>query len=164
MKSSNIVLPGRKTLVWLLLFVAALWILAGCGGRRAEAPAEEQPVAEAPSSEAAAVTEEKEEVESESPEGERAERVSTEGVSGEELFRTYCAKCHGLKGLGDGPSVGSLRTQGGMNLTILQDRSDEEIFMTITAGKGSEMPPWGLVLTEEERWALVEYIRTLGGQ
>ncbi len=160
MKPSNIVLPGRKALVWLFILIAASFVFAGCGGRRAEAPAEEQPAAEVPSSEAAAVTED-ERAESESAED---ESVEGEAIAGEELFRTYCAKCHGLKGLGDGPSVGSLRTQGGMNLTILQDRSDEEIFLTISAGKGSEMPPWALVLTEEERWALVEYIRTLGSQ
>jgi len=83
----------------------------------------------------------------------------------ETLFITYCAKCHGLEGLGNGPSAGSLRGVGqGMNLTILQDRSDEEIFNTITGGKGAEMPPWGLVLTEEQRNILVAYIRTLGNE
>lgn len=85
-------------------------------------------------------------------------------TDGETLFVTYCAKCHGLGGLGDGPSVGSLSTQSGMNLTVLQDRTDEEIFNTITGGKGVEMPPWGLVLTVEQRQALVQYIRTLGEQ
>lgn len=84
-------------------------------------------------------------------------------TDGETLFVTYCAKCHGLGGLGDGPSVGSLRDPSGMNLTILQDRTDDEIFNTITGGKGVEMPPWGLVLTEEQRHSLVSYVRSLGG-
>ncbi len=84
-------------------------------------------------------------------------------TDGETLFITYCAKCHGLGGLGDGPSVGSLRDPSGMNLTILQDRTDDEIFNTITGGKGVEMPPWGLVLTEEQRHSLVSYVRSLGG-
>jgi mono/diheme cytochrome c family protein len=83
----------------------------------------------------------------------------------ETLFVAYCAKCHGLEGLGNGPAAGSLRSVGeGMTLTILQDRSDEEIFNIITGGKGAEMPPWGLVLTEEQRTILVGYVRTLGNE
>jgi len=83
-------------------------------------------------------------------------------TDGETLFISYCAKCHGKSGLGDGPSVGSLSTQDGMNLTILQERSDEELYATITGGKGVEMPPWGIVLTDEQREILVTYVRSLG--
>jgi len=79
----------------------------------------------------------------------------------EELFVNYCAKCHGLSGLGDGPSVGSLRTQSGLNLTILADKSDDELFEIISTGKGSDMAPWELALTAEQRQGLVQYIRTL---
>lgn len=82
-------------------------------------------------------------------------------TDGKVLFVTYCAKCHGLTGLGDGPSVGSLRVQAGLNLTILGSKSDEEIFTTISGGKGTEMPPWELILSEEQRQALVKYVRTL---
>ena len=83
-------------------------------------------------------------------------------TDGETLYIDNCAKCHGLGGYGDGPSIGSLGAiTGSFVLTILDDRSDEELFNTITNGKGVEMPPWGLVMTEEQRWALVDYIRTL---
>lgn len=80
---------------------------------------------------------------------------------GKALFTSYCAKCHGMTGFGNGPSAASLSTQTGMNLTILQDRSDEELYQTISAGKGVEMPPWGLVLTPEQRRAILTYVRTL---
>jgi mono/diheme cytochrome c family protein len=79
---------------------------------------------------------------------------------GRELYRTHCAKCHGLGGLGDGPSVGSLRTQGGLNLTILGSETDGEIFWKISVGRG-DMPPWELVLPPEDRWHIVNYLRTL---
>ncbi len=82
-------------------------------------------------------------------------------VGAEELFVNNCAKCHGLGGLGDGPSVGSLRTQAGLNLTILKDKTDDELLDTISVGKGSDMPPWELVLTADQRQELVKYIRTL---
>jgi len=86
---------------------------------------------------------------------------NTDSASGEDLFVNNCAKCHGLGGLGDGPSVGSLRTQAGLNLTILKDKTDDELYETISIGKGSDMPPWELVLTKEQRQGLIQYIRTL---
>ncbi len=85
----------------------------------------------------------------------------TDSTDGEELFTLLCTKCHGLGGLGNGPSVASLSTQAGMNLTALADRSDEELMTTITEGKGVEMPPWGLILRVEQREALLAYVRTL---
>lgn len=85
----------------------------------------------------------------------------TDSTDGEELFTLLCTKCHGLSGLGDGPSVGSLSAQAGMNLTDLADRSDEELMTTITEGKGIEMPPWGLILNLEQREVLIAYVRTL---
>lgn len=85
-------------------------------------------------------------------------------TDGEVLFRSYCAKCHGLSGLGNGPSAASLSTQTGMNLTIVQLKTDEELYQTISAGKGVEMPPWGLVLTPEQRRALLAHVRSLGPQ
>lgn len=81
--------------------------------------------------------------------------------SSQELFMNNCAKCHGLKGLGDGPSVGALRTQAGLNLTIVASKSDDELYKTISSGKGSDMPPWELVLTKEQRLDLIKHIRTL---
>lgn len=86
----------------------------------------------------------------------------TDSTDGEELYMILCTKCHGLGGLGDGPSVGSLSTQSGLNLTILQDLSDEEIMEFITIGKGIEMPAWGLILTRVQREALMQFVRTLG--
>ncbi len=79
---------------------------------------------------------------------------------GRQLYGQSCAKCHGRNALGDGPVVGSLRTQGGLNLTILGTETDGEIFWKISAGR-VEMPPWELVLKPEDRWHLINYLRTL---
>jgi mono/diheme cytochrome c family protein len=83
---------------------------------------------------------------------------------GREMFTYYCAKCHGVTGLGDGPSVGSLRTQAGLNLVALKDKSEGEIFDTVSGGKGSDMPPWELQLTPAQRTEIVGYIRRLQTQ
>lgn len=82
-------------------------------------------------------------------------------TGGREMYTYYCAKCHGISGLGDGPSVGSLRSQSGMNLTILGNESDEEILDTIAQGKGTDMPPWELRLSPEQRKEILGYIRQL---
>ena len=84
-----------------------------------------------------------------------------ESMDAETLYIDNCAKCHGLTGLGDGPSVGSLNTQSGLNLTILQDMSEDEIREIISVGKGMEMPPWELLLNEEQLQALTDYVRSL---
>jgi mono/diheme cytochrome c family protein len=44
----------------------------------------------------------------------------------------------------------------------VQDDTDGELFWKITTGRGA-MPPWGQ-LPESDRWALVQYIRSLGGK
>jgi predicted small secreted protein len=82
-------------------------------------------------------------------------------MDAETLYIDNCAKCHGLTGLGDGPSVGSLNTQYGLNLTILQNMSEDEIREIISVGKGMEMPPWELLLNEEQLQALTDYVRSL---
>ena len=84
-----------------------------------------------------------------------------ESMDAETLYIDNCAKCHGLTGLGDGPSVGSLNTQSGLNLTILQDMSEEEIREIISVGKGMEMPPWELLLNGDQLQVLTEYVRSL---
>lgn len=86
----------------------------------------------------------------------------TNTTDGEELYVMLCSKCHGLGGIGDGPSMGSLHLTGGMTLTILDDRTDEELLETITYGKGVDMPAWGLVLNLEQRESILAYVRTLG--
>lgn len=80
---------------------------------------------------------------------------------GREMFTYYCAKCHGITGLGDGPSVGSLRTQAGLNLVAAKTKSDQELVDTISGGRGIDMPPWELRLSPQQRTELVQYIRRL---
>lgn len=88
----------------------------------------------------------------------KATKASVE--RGRKIFMDSCAKCHGLKALGDGPSVGSLRVQGGLNLIILGTETDGEIFWKISVGR-VEMPPWELFLKAEDRWHVVNYLRTI---
>lgn len=71
-----------------------------------------------------------------------------------------CVACHGAKGVGDGPAAAALPAKpANWTSPAVQGESDGEIFWKITNGRGP-MPPWKH-LSENDRWALVHYIRTL---
>ena len=80
------------------------------------------------------------------------------------LVETNCASCHGTSGHGDGPAAAALPPPKPANWTAanVQKQTDGEIFWKISNGRGA-MPPWKH-LPENERWALVNYIRTLKGK
>ena len=80
---------------------------------------------------------------------------------GAATFKNFCIACHGTKGLGDGPG-GKYLTPKPANLrsSRVQDQVDGEIFWKITNGKGP-MIKWGPMIKENDRWDLVNYIRTL---
>lgn len=103
-------------------------------------------------------------------------------VTGGEVFRTYCATCHGPSGRGDGPLAGAMRRKPA-DLTEIAKRNGGEypseiVYRTID-GKtpvrghgGPDMPVWGDAFarshdggdeaTVKQRIdSLVEYIRTL---
>lgn len=88
---------------------------------------------------------------------------STWVQKGKTVYQTYCATCHGQKGLGDGPAGKALKplprnlvegkwTQGGSSIKLYQ---------TITNGiQGTAMVAFSY-LAKEERWSLVHYIRSI---
>ena len=82
---------------------------------------------------------------------------------GSELFAANCAVCHGDEGLGDGPAAETLETKPA-NLTAshVQGLSDGALFYIISHGRPkTPMPAWEGTLTEEERWNVVNFLRTL---
>ena len=88
---------------------------------------------------------------------------------GEALYQKQCAVCHGPKGGADGKAAyllsptprDFLRDKFRLVSTTNMEATDEDIFETITRGMlGSAMPPWGH-LAENDRWALVYYVRYL---
>ncbi len=81
---------------------------------------------------------------------------------GEKLYVTYCSKCHGMNGNGAGPSAHGFSTNPRQLWAWHNaDKSaDPYLFWFITDGR-TDMPPWGVILTENERWDLVNYIKTI---
>lgn len=80
---------------------------------------------------------------------------------GKTLYTTYCSPCHGLKGKGDGPAAANLQVKPADHTSAtVQAESDGAIFWKI--GEGFDpMPSYKTALTETQRWAIVNYIRTL---
>ena len=90
--------------------------------------------------------------------------VNADGKSisrGKELYKVNCLLCHGEKGNGKGPISADLKVKPG-NFTdkqMMQMMTDGEIFYKISKGEDL-MPAWEGKLKENERWDLVNYIKT----
>jgi mono/diheme cytochrome c family protein len=78
---------------------------------------------------------------------------------GQKLYRRDCQECHGKAGHGDGPEGASLKPlPANLASTGVQSQSDGALFWKITQGRG-EMPK--AELDENEKWAVIAYVRTL---
>jgi mono/diheme cytochrome c family protein len=72
---------------------------------------------------------------------------------GLELFKANCATCHGLSGNGQGPAAHGIATfpRELWAWNNAPASTDAYLFGFITNGR-NEMPPWGLILSENDRW------------
>ena len=73
---------------------------------------------------------------------------------GEETFKANCAVCHGEDGTGK-----VLGAADFTDLRVVDDRAPRDFYLTVTQGKGS-MPAWQGRLSQDERWAVIDYLRT----
>lgn len=91
---------------------------------------------------------------------------STESVAlGARLYRQNCAVCHGPEGRGDGPAAPSLVPRPADLTVHAPMHTDGELFWWITNGlPGTAMPAFRGRLTEEERWHIVNFLRSLTPQ
>lgn len=82
--------------------------------------------------------------------------------AGAEVFRTNCEMCHGPQGHGDGPAGQALDPKP-QNLAEIQTKAgDDFLFWRIHDGKpGTSMVAWRGILTDEQIWQAVTFIRTL---
>ena len=99
----------------------------------------------------------------------RVVRAAEDPALGERIYRENCAACHGEKGDGKGPQADRLKTQPrDFTTSIYKFRStpsgslplDQDIFKTISRGvRGTSMLAQ-LQLSERERWAVVQHLKT----
>lgn len=83
-------------------------------------------------------------------------------AAGEEHYKRRCASCHGDTGKGDGKATRFIKPAPADISTVeARDRmTDGEMFYKITEGK-KPMPGMARTLSDEERWQVVHYLRTL---
>lgn len=84
-------------------------------------------------------------------------------MEAQQNFEDNCVLCHGEKGLGDGPGAKTIKVKPA-NFTdpkLQASETDGSLFWKMTNGRGP-MPSWKDVLSDKERWELVDYIRKLG--
>lgn len=81
-------------------------------------------------------------------------------AAGKKWYAKECLSCHGKKGEGDGPNAHTLeKSPGDLTSAKVQDQTDGELFWKITTGR-KPMPSAKKALTEEQRWQVVNYMRT----
>ena len=81
---------------------------------------------------------------------------------GASLYTTNCAMCHGVGGKGDGPVASAyVPVPADLTSSRVQSLTDGDVFLRITNGF-STMPAFRKQLTPDERWHIVNYVRTLG--
>jgi len=85
-------------------------------------------------------------------------------AKGQALFATNCVPCHGQTGLGDGP-VGLTLSPRPANLqlhAVPGVHTDGQLYLWVSDGyPGSVMPAFRGSLSDDDRWNVVNFIRTL---
>ena len=82
-------------------------------------------------------------------------------AAGRELYAANCADCHGPRGKGDGKMAGDLKKRP-TDLTdpAIASEGDDVLFRRISRAR-KPMPSFEKMLTEEQRWHVVNYLHTL---
>ena len=87
---------------------------------------------------------------------------------GKVVYLTNCASCHGESAKGDGPAAISLDPKPQNLADTVGNISDGYLFWRISEGGmmapfHSVMPAWKTILSEDQIWQVITYLRSLGG-
>jgi len=128
----------KKNLFFILLFGA--FILYACGGSSEPATPEPIPAEYA---------------------GKTIPLGADAANEGAKVFQVNCEGCHGPQGHGDGPAGEALDPKPKNLPELAAQVGDDYLFWRISTGKpGTSMAPWAGILTEDQIWQVVAFIRT----
>ncbi len=93
-------------------------------------------------------------------------------IAGAQVYKEMkCAKCHGEKGLGDGPSANELKDDNDLAMTprdfteagkFVGGSDPQGVYQTFSTGfDGTPMPSFADFLEEDQRWQLVWFVISL---
>ncbi|MDQ1265727.1 MAG: hypothetical protein QG635_878, partial [Bacteroidota bacterium] len=80
--------------------------------------------------------------------------------SGKSKFLIYCSPCHGNYAKGDSRLRGLFPNPPTLHSKKVRNWTDGRIYHVITFGQGA-MPSYSKQLSRDERWAVINYLRTL---
>ena len=88
--------------------------------------------------------------------------AKTDAAIGKSLYTKQCKSCHGSEGYGDGPKADEMKGDlGDFSTGEFQKQTDGELFYKTTFGR-DDMPEFAKKLPmDEDRWLIVNYMRTL---
>ena len=129
-----------------VLLVAFIFVLSGCSGKTPETSASfVQPLPTVPADYA-----------------EKTIPPNADATAGANLFNTDCVTCHGEDGRGDGPAAQTLDPRPANLVDLGKISTNDFLFWKISAGAdGTAMPAWKSILTDQQIWDVVAFIRTL---
>ncbi len=82
-------------------------------------------------------------------------------TAGQQIYINYCQSCHGPFGYGDGPMAPALNPRPRNLVLLVPTLSDDYLFWRVSEGvEGTSMVGWAGVLTEQDIWNVVVYLRT----
>lgn len=81
---------------------------------------------------------------------------------GKALYKQHCQSCHGKEGYGDGPKADGLEGDlGDFSSEEYHEQTDGALFYKTSFGRG-DMPEYTKKMPDDEdRWLIVNYMRTL---
>jgi len=80
---------------------------------------------------------------------------------GGELFVIYCTPCHGAQGKGNGPVSTKFVPPADLTNADLHKARTDGYWQSYMSVGGAVMPSYGEALSAEERWHVVNFLRTL---
>jgi copper transport protein len=85
---------------------------------------------------------------------------------GQMIYTQSCLVCHGAEGRGDGPAGRALRPPpADLRVHMAAGHTDAQLFDWITNGvAGTAMPAWKDQIPAEDRWHVINYIRSFAAQ
>lgn len=151
----------------LTVFLAILLTMCGLGAQEKQEKKEQPAPASAPTASAQGAAA-PHEVTISAEDKARKNPVKFTEVSverGKKFYQTQCALCHGTKGDGKGEMVEDMKINPPdfTKPETLKDRTDGELYAIIGSGK-DPMPGQAGRMTDQHRWNLVNYLRSIGGK
>ncbi|CAG0962352.1 cytochrome c-L [Planctomycetaceae bacterium] len=149
-----------KRMILAAMALAAVTFAVACGGNTA-APKGNQPAAAA-----------RPETPADFKDKKNALNGNADAIkAGESTFKTACVSCHGTEADGNSDAGKALKPQAGnLRAADFQAMSDGYIFWRITKGgvganiSGSAMQAFDAQFTDDQRWQLVAYLRSLSAK